>query len=109
MNKPLLVLVIVMMLLTLVLCGCNEKQNDLDRFVGVWEGEISTYIVYSNRTCKIGIFNGTYKLEEETLVVNLDKGPIQSPVFYNYSFSNNDNTLELTELSLGYTAVYIKQ
>lgn len=109
MNKPLLVLVIIMMLLTLFLCGCNEEQNELDRFVGSWKGDIATYIFNSNRTCIIGTFNGTYKLEDETLIVNLDEGPIQGPISYNYGFSNNDTTLTLTEVSLGITAVYIKQ
>jgi hypothetical protein len=109
MNKPLLVIVIIMALVTLFLCGCNEEQNDLDRFVGVWEGELSTYIFNSNRTCKIGTFNGTYTLEDETLIVNLDEGPIQGPISYYFAFSNNDTTLTLTEVSLGITAVYIKQ
>lgn len=100
MKKHLIVIGTAVLLLVVGLSGCNEigGNSELDRFVGKWKGGFSPLLFYKDRTCNIGSLTGNYRIEEGTLVVDLDIEKMS--VLYEYEFSNNDNTLTLTELGL---------
>lgn len=114
MKKQLTIVGIIVLLVCVGLSGCVENVNnsELDHFVGKWTAKNFTnytmvLIFNSDRTCTIGTLPGRYSLKEKTLVVDLGKNV---SVMYDYSFSNDYNTLTLTVLGASqYTIVYTKQ
>ena len=109
MKKQIMVIGIIVLLVCVGLSGCTQTNSELDHFVGRWESSNlpgSVLIFNSDRTCNIGFLRGKYSLKEKTLVVDLDEGS----VLYDYNFSNDFNTLSLTELgAYQSTFVYTKQ
>ena len=114
MKKQLLIVSIIVLLVCVGLSGCveNVDNSELDHFVGRWEAKNFTnytmvLIFNSDRTCNIGSLPGRYSLKEKTLVVDLGKNV---SVMYDYKFSNDFNTLNLTVLGASkYTIIYTKQ
>ena len=85
-----------------LICGCTEE----DRFVGTWRTQpvlgISFGIIFNNN----GTFSidgtsftvGTWELRDGNLVLQIPRNnePVSFSGTFNYSFSNNDNTLTIT-------------
>ena len=113
MNKFLLMTII--LLICIGLSGCNEISNTMqgeeDRFVGTWsgKGELGigqfTYVFYSNFTCSVNEYNGTYELKEGNLTIYL----LPDDLSYSYSFSDNDTKLTLTNVERENPIVLTKQ
>ena len=107
MNKNLIILGIAILLLVVGLSGCNGigENSELNRFVGKWKSnDIPTVMMFnSDRSCNIGAVRGMYKLEHDSLVIDLDQGV---SIIYEYQFSNNNNTLTLTEMG-AYQATFV--
>jgi len=116
MNKHLIVIGIVVILLVVGLCGCNEISNPLtgnddSRFVGTWKTEPGlTITFFSDGT---GSFTGlgfNWEIKDGKLVRETDVTGVLSTEVYDFQFSDNDTTLTLTNVGGGGTPIiYTKQ
>ena len=123
-TKKQLVIIGIFLLLVIGLCGCNEnssKINNINKFIGVWEG-ISydpdttmnvTLAFYKDNTAKqvseeihTHWFNS--EIDDNSLYLTLQEFPEYDPIIYSYEFSDNDNALTLTNESLD-TLILTKQ
>ena len=100
MKKKLLIIGIILLILTVGLCGCNEESTKEEKILGTWIAEVSgmegaaVFIFFSNGTYYIsGISTerGTYIMTDETLVIGQDGNTIT----FEYSFSDNNEKLSL--------------
>lgn len=95
------------------LSGCNENSDSLTdeekRFVGTWNGSGGVFDVlafFSDRACLYFFdFSGIWEINDGKLVINVKDGEHT----YDYSFSNNDETLTITEVGSVNSWDYIKQ
>ena len=123
-TKKQLVIIGIFLLLVIGLCGCNEnssKINNINKFIGVWEG-ISydpdttmnvTLAFYKDNTAKqvseeIHTHWFNFEIDDNSLYLTLQEFPDYDPIIYSYEFSNNDNALTLTNESLD-TLILTKQ
>ncbi len=123
-TKKQLVIIGIFLLLVIGLCGCNEnssKINNINKFIGVWEG-ISydqdttmnvTLAFYKDNTAKqvseeIHTHWFNFEIDDNSLYLTLQEFPEYDPIIYSYEFSNNDNALTLTNESLD-TLILTKQ
>jgi len=102
MKKQLIIVGIILILLTVVLIGCNEKtKEDSELIVGTWKDpgfEDVSFIFLSNRT---GSWAGTpmlWKIENATLVITLQQSSSEPEFVYDYSFSDNNKSLTLNNV-----------
>ena len=113
MNKHLFVFGLVLLLLCVGLSGCTDSVTNIgrdSRFTGTWQHEEYSYIYYTFFSDGTGSYSGastTWDLKDGKLVITMNSG--QTTVTYNYTFSNNDNTLTLNDVGGGTTTVYTKQ
>lgn len=125
MNKKLQILVVIILLLIGIFNGCieitsrhgevNRENNgqtsttDEKKFVGIWKSEtsgiLSTY--YSNGTYMAEGKSYYWRLEGEHLIISSMIGGYDS--IYSYSFSNDNQTLTLTNIKNQNIVVYTKQ
>ncbi len=123
MNKHLIVLGMAVLLICVGLSGCTNEDksqdgtdasNDLAKFVGTWKSierdreytfySNSSYLLSTTEYGGVSTSRGTYEVKDERLTLHgLAVGPFM------YSFSNNDNTLTLTDVDDGDSEVYTKQ
>jgi hypothetical protein len=116
MKKQLIIIGIIVILLTVGLSGCNEKNNsvqsDEEKFIGIWiysftfEGITATvtYNFFSNKTLKIvgsmggaeQPMSGTWNIKNNTIVLASSGDEI---ITGEYSFSNNYKTVTITPSS----------
>ena len=126
MKKQLVIIGIVAILVSVGLSGCSQVTNplnsDKNKFVGTWfnstvfEG-VDGHYHYSNTTITFlsdgtvssGFSSGTWELRDGKLVTNVHALDIDAIIVYNYTFSNNERTVSLTDVSNGKTEVYTKQ
>lgn len=108
MKKQSIIVVIIFLFVITSLCGCTQK-SDREKFIGIWYAETSNngpplsiaYEFISDETFNIaktngtGTYsvNGTWNLVNNKLVLTLQD---ISLISY-YHFSNNDNTLTITD------------
>ena len=96
--------------------GSVEEIAEIDKFVGIWNrqaaelwhelAEIPTITFFSNRTFTTNKnTSGTYKLEEEKLVLTFDDG--SRTLLFSYQFSDANKKLYLID-SNEIAAEYIK-
>jgi hypothetical protein len=127
MKKKFVIITILTLLITIVISGCNEtgkqKNNEEEKFIGTWvNSEIYngstreiTYIFDSNKTGKIMVsyigekFNSSleWKLVDNKLQIDVFE-PTESRLINDYSFSNNNSTLDLID-SIGNISSFNKQ
>ena len=92
---------IIIIFTSLILSGCTQIDNssEKEKFIGNWkEAEYSrTFIFLSNGTGTYNTFPIEWDLENGTLVINF--GDNTSSLIHHYEFSDNDNTLSLTEIN----------
>ena len=108
MKKIGLVLIILIMIITGFLSGCNSLNSDKDKFVGTWKTSLGiTSALFSDGTCTIAGVSGTWDIKDSHLVVVLANLPTQST--FTYFFSNDDKTVTLTDISTNISTTYTKQ
>jgi hypothetical protein len=116
MKIQLVILGLVILLVCMVLSGCEQESNTLNpeksKFVGTWQrttqfGTI-TIIFFSNGTYAYGAIplNGTWDLKDGKLV-SVPSGGVS--ITQDYTFSNNDNTLYFAPSEGFSTGNYTKQ
>lgn len=100
-------------ILLVTLSGCEELRNqpgdETHKFIGTWKNETAypALIVFStDGSCTYGGESGTWKLQDNKLTIQLPD--LALTYYYNYWFSNNDQTLLLTK-TFGYSILYTKQ
>jgi len=99
-------------LLAIGLDGCIEQNNqnknsELDRFVGTWKDGQTTFIFFSDGICSyLYGAKATYDIKDSNLVIDVEGGAIQT---FNYQFLDNDTTLILTNVVLDISFVLTKQ
>jgi len=114
MKKQLVIIGIVALLVCVGLSGCNEQtgtSSEENKFLGTWKdntGEITAF--YSDGTFTSKLWNvtgtGTWEIKDGKLKTVFIGGILLD---YDYSLSNNDETLTLTNVDTGSTYVYTKQ
>ncbi len=111
MKKQLELIVVLLILISIELSGCNEVSNTLTaekkKFIGTWYK--SNYLImdlFSNGTCSYLGQTGTWDVKDRELILKLSSG--YNPIF-TYAFSDNDLTLKLTLTLDGSTTVYTKR
>jgi hypothetical protein len=111
MKKKLVILGIIAILVFVGLSGCNQQTSNTlspkkSKFVGTWHNSTTVNIdLFSDGTCKFQSINGTWNLKNDKLVLIFTDYSIT----YNYVFSNNNQTLTLTDIYEGATFNVTKQ
>lgn len=121
MKKQLVIIGIVALLVSVGLSGCNQVSNTINpergKFVGTWKG-IEIYMGYSSNvslTClsdgtfsagKLLISGGTWDLIDNKFILKFSESGIST---YDYVFSNNDKSLNLTSTTIDNQFILIKQ
>jgi hypothetical protein len=115
MKKQLVVIWIILVLIAVGLSGCTNNSFDTERnkFVGTWKSTpgsgfgYGTLTFFSNGTFTIGASTTssgqTWEIKDGKLVFSGPGGTTSS----NFMFSNNDNTLTLTQTTI--SEVFTKQ
>jgi len=87
--------------------------NDFDKFIGIWTTDdedaiLSSVTFYQDGTSSSSNGDGTFELSDGKLITNYHDagGGIDT---FDYLFSDDDNTLTLTDVTMGKIAVYTKQ
>jgi hypothetical protein len=115
-KKQLIIFGIIILLITVELCGCSENRDS--RFVGTWKKQesIIQFTFLSDGTVPNFIFlTGNWQVKDNKLVITIFNNQVTRDIVYDYSFSNNDKTLTLTLIQptgIGYdgtTGIYTKQ
>jgi hypothetical protein len=112
MKKQLLFLGITLLVLSVVFSGCTDNKNgsstiNTEKILGKWTATIpnTPLIVTMNFVTNTSYYEsmnetriwGTYTMTDET--ITLQSGGV--PHTFQYSFSNNDDTLTLLETNTG--------
>ena len=87
-------------------------EGEENKFIGTWETTGGpTLKLSSDGTASNGLNNGIYEIKEGKLVItysNLNSWD-EDIYTYDYSFSNNDETLILTDINTEETTTYTKK
>ena len=115
MKKHLILIGATVLLLAVGLSGCNElnsSPSEEDRFVGIWKtdnsmalidlGEVITF--YSDGNASLSEFEGYWEVKGEKLIIEIPDKKVKGK--YDYIFSNNDDTLEITSNMLEMTYIF---
>ncbi len=96
-----------------MLSGCNELSDqtveEKNKFIGAWQNETAypALILFSaDGSCSYGGESGTWALKDNKVTIQLPDLAIT--YYYNYWFSNNDQSLLLSK-TFGYSILYTKQ
>ena len=122
-KKQLIVTGTLVILISVGLSGCNEISNLLksekDRFIGTWISSNwrpqqnntlyapQPHTYFSNGSCLVGDVSGTYDIKDGKLIETLANG--QLTFTWNYSFSNNDTIITLTQIGTTFILILYKQ
>jgi len=103
MKKQLMIIGIILIILTVVLIGCNEKtNNDSELILGTWKDpgyQNYSFTFLANQT---GSWVGTpmlWIIEDGQLVITLQQSSSEPEFIYEYSFSDNNKSLTLNCVS----------
>jgi hypothetical protein len=117
MKKQFIILVIIILFFSFLLSGCNELDESIEkeRFVGIWylqSGGLNyslgrTVTFFEDGTLENDTVVGIYEIKDGKLVVTI--GDFAMMYTYDYSFSDEDFTLTLTNVDYGESKVYIKE
>ena len=120
MKKHLIVIGMTLVLLTVVFSGCEETDNpsgsEKDRFVGTWYLTTGgTLILFSDGTYTAisddggGSISGEWELKDNKLVLTTTSEEKTETSVSNYSFSDDDKTIHITDVATGTTSVLKRQ
>ncbi len=107
----------ILITIIILFCGCIDNKGTVvdkekGKFIGTWKtNQDLTLIFYEDDTCRMeGLFNGPgeWYLENNTIFITLKFEGGKNYMSYNYSFSDDENTLILTDSS-GRAWIYHKQ
>ncbi|MEA2055232.1 MAG: PsbP-related protein, partial [Candidatus Thermoplasmatota archaeon] len=91
----------------------GSSYSDFDKLIGTWTTDdedaiLSSVIFYQDGASSSSKGDGTFEVSDGELVT--DYYDVGGGVYtFEYSFSDNDNTLTLTDVTMGKIAVYTKQ
>lgn len=112
MKKPLEIMGIIAILISIGLSGCNQNSNTLNpernKFVGSWDNSNqsdSPWTLFSDSTWTHGLQTGTWDLKNGKFIVDSQSG---ISAVYTYVFSNNEKTLTLILSGQNDSEVYTK-
>jgi hypothetical protein len=121
MKKQILIVGIIVILITIGLSGCTSKSDE-EKLIGTWmyyepaEGMILTayYTFFSDKTFElVGFYNdveekadGIWNIKDGELIISSADFGLAS---FDYTFSNNDKTLTLSETLSGAKMIFTKQ
>jgi len=116
-NRLIIAVTTSFILLTVVgLSGCDEltgstTRTEGDKLVGTWltDDYYDALTLYSNGKCMKFRYEGTWSLENGKLVLVYAIGKNPHRYIYDYSFSNDTNTLTVTNIETDYTLVYTRK
>jgi len=110
MNNKILFTIIITCLITGCLCGCtSEIKSDEEKILDEWFKGDYTFIFHSNGTADVFWMHFspedeiTYEIKNTQLILNLP----ENSMTYDYSFTNNDNTLTLTPVNETYDTMIL--
>ncbi len=117
MKNYLIISGIVLVLLTVILSGCNDinsLSSEEDKFIGTWEASegnvTSTMRFFSNGTVLQSILGqniyGTWEIKDGKLFTENENSGIAT---FDYSFSEDGKTLSTHKSDSGYLIYWIKQ
>ena len=96
--------------------GSNSQSDEEKKFIGTWKtntNELKTYLgktvtFFSDGTVSLeGMAGAVYKIKDGKLVIATEDEELQFP--FDYTFSNNGNTLTLIHIDDGTPIIYTKQ
>lgn len=113
MKKQLVIIGITLGLLTVGLSGCTSTSNDTEKFAGTWKdslGNSMTFNADGTYSTDLWIFGGSGSWDNKAGKIVFEHSGIGGTTItaYDYSFSNNDNGLEI-KTSSGYIYQFTKQ
>jgi len=120
MQKQCAIIGILLLLIAASLSGCNQSNDERDKFIGTWNTELKQNPMGENNYTETRIFfeNGSY------VTTNMGLGRIPGtwhltlgiliidtyfPGKYYYSFSQNNSILTITSVAGGFTENLTKQ
>ena len=124
MKKQLMIVGIIVILLTVGLCGCNEDTSQLDeeKIIGTWTKRdmyngsirINSYIFYTNKTFNVISsykdeflnVNGKWNITDNKLIMISEDKTVTAD--YKFSKLNEDKTLTITDKS-GNSVLFIRE
>jgi len=116
MKKMLIIFGMAVLFIVVGLTGCfdsnndNERNSELDRFVGTWIGAAPNEITFTFFYDGTGNYSGSpteWKIKDGKLEIYwLDREITQ---IYDFEFLENNEILTLTEVASGYAEIYTKQ
>ena len=124
MKKEIILIIIILFILIVGLSGCYEIGNKLDaernKFVGTWIREYEdvygihndTMILFSDGTASLtsGLVSGIsaeWELKDGKFTLITLNGEMTT--VYNYTFSNNEQTLTTSQVGSTSSKIYTKQ
>ena len=105
MKKRFIIMVSMCIILAGVLNGCTQIDS---RFVGTWNHSMIpiTYVTFfSDETCNYYTEFFDWKVKDGNLVLKNENGQLT----FEFSFTDNDKTLTLTNIDTGKSDMYYKQ
>jgi len=113
MKKQIMIVGIIVILLTVGLSGCNNTTiSDEERIIGTWDVSMTSqgmniredrWEFHSDHTYETARSNGTWKITNNKLILTYTT-QTQSTKTMDYVFSNNYNTITLTDTNIIDTA-----
>lgn len=117
MNKKIVVIGIFILTIVVGLSGCinndnivEDENNELNNFLGTWKTDsyvtLKTLTFFSDGTGSSSSVSIYWDLKDDKLVIDLLNGLRYT---YDYTFTNDSDTLTLTDVNTGKSTTYIKQ
>lgn len=112
MKKQLIVVGIIVLLITIGLSGCTETKVRDSRFVGEWkdiEHPQNTLTFFSDGTGLFSNLSSSWEIKDSNLVITTSVSGQEAKSTFSYVFSNNNQTLILTDVYHLSNYTFIKQ
>ena len=113
MKKQLIIIGIIVLLITVGLCGCTETNSlsaEEKKFVGTWimQGPETIITFYSDSRMG-GDLGQKYEIKDGKLIILTEISGGYKQELYNYSFSDNETKLILIDINTNIEHILKKQ
>ncbi len=107
MKKQIVMLGIFMLILIVMIIGCDSLKNNEDKLIGTWTydyfGTETDIIFHSNGDCIFPEYQRTdatltWKINDTKLILTIIDDNSSHAMFFDYSFSNDGKTLTMTDI-----------